>query len=70
MRTSLLLALFMDLGREGLTWTGGIDGNGTVVDDPTSFGGLRLHEDECLFCALIISFRFRGMRRDAPGQQP
>ena len=70
MRMSLLSALFMELKREGLTWTGRIDGNGTVIYDPTSLGRLRLHEDECLFCALLVSSSSKGVGRDVQEQQP
>jgi hypothetical protein len=70
MRTSLLSALFLDLDRMGRTWTGRINGDRTVVYYPTSFGRLRLHEDECLFCALHVSSSFIGVRRDVQGQQP
>jgi hypothetical protein len=52
------------------TWTGRINGDGTVVYNPTSFGRLGLHEDECLFCALLVSSFSKGVERDAQEQQP
>jgi len=71
MRMSLLSAQ-SKVGRKqrGLTWTGRVDGNGAVVYDPTSFGGLGLHEDECLFCALLVSSFSKGMGKDVQEQQP
>jgi hypothetical protein len=70
MRMSLLLALIVMLEWRRRTWTGRIDGDGTVVYDPTSLGRLRLHEDECLFCALLVSSFSEGVQRDVPTQQP
>jgi hypothetical protein len=70
MRMSLLSALLMDLDRMGRTWTRRIDRDGPVVYDPTSFGRLRLHEDECLFCALLVSSSSKGVQGDVPRQQP
>ena len=53
-----------------LTWTRRIDGDGTVIYDSASFWRLGLHENECLFRALLISFFLRGVRGDVRGQQP
>jgi hypothetical protein len=54
MRMSLPLAHGVVL-KGKRTRTRGVDRDGSVVYDPASFGGLRLHEDEGLFRALSIS---------------
>jgi hypothetical protein len=70
MRMSLLSALSEEMVWMRRTWTGRIDRDGPVVHDPTSFGRLRLHENECLFCALLVSSFSKGVQRDVPGRQP
>jgi hypothetical protein len=71
MRMSLLSALpKVGVKLRGLTWTGRINGDGTVIHYPTSFGRLGLHENECLFCALLVSSSSKGVERDVQEQQP
>jgi hypothetical protein len=70
MRTSLLSALLKELEWRRRTWTRRIDGDGTVIDDSASLWRLGFHEDESLFCALLVSSFSNGVERDVQEQQP
>lgn len=53
----------MGLRLEGHTWTRGRCGDGAVIDDSSTLWGLALHQDECLFRALMWSAVCKDPRR-------